>query len=62
MNSFFRRVVRFLSDESGPTAVEYAMLLMLIFLACLSAIILIGQFTAGSFQNSSNSISNVTAS
>lgn len=56
MNHLSKKLIRFLLDEEGPTAVEYAMLLMLVFLACLTAITAIGQATAGSFDGSSNSI------
>jgi pilus assembly protein Flp/PilA len=56
MNRFSKTLIRFLLDEEGPTAVEYAMLVMLVFLGCLTAITAIGQITAGSFEESCNSI------
>ena len=56
MNDLSRKVVRFLLDENGPTTVEYAMMLLLVLLAVLSVITALGQTTADSFQDSSNSI------
>jgi len=56
MKPLLNKVIRFLADDGGPTAVEYAAVLMLIFLTCLSAITVLGQSAASSFQESSNSI------
>ncbi len=53
---------RFLRSEDGPTAVEYAVMLSLIILVCLSAIMTIGQQTASSYQNSAASISSAMGS
>lgn len=35
-------VVRFLKDEDGPTAVEYAVMLALIIVVCITAITTLG--------------------
>jgi len=59
MNRFVKKIVRFLASEEGPTAVEYAMIVMLIFLVCLSAVMLIGQATSGNFEASNSSIQKV---
>jgi pilus assembly protein Flp/PilA len=56
MNTVCKTIVRFLREEDGPTTVEYAMVLLLIFLGLLTAIISIGEATATSFQESGNSI------
>ena len=56
MKSLAEKVARFLKDEDGPTAVEYAMILMLIFLAVLTTVVLIGQTTAENFESSADSI------
>ena len=56
MNSFMKKIFRFLAAEDGPTAVEYAMMVLLVFLVCLSAITIIGQSTSSSLQESSSSI------
>lgn len=37
-----RAILNFLRDESGPTAVEYAVMLALILLTCLGAIAAVG--------------------
>ena len=50
-------VRRFLRDEGGPTAVEYAVMLMLIITVCITAIQLVGRWAAGSFGDSSKKIS-----
>ena len=52
-----RHVLRFLRDESGPTAVEYAVMLALIIVFSLAAIRLFGQNTAGTFGDIRDQIS-----
>ena len=42
MNKFLRHAHRFLTSEDGPTAVEYAVMLALIIVVCLTAIQAIG--------------------
>ena len=42
MKSFALKVQRFLASEDGPTAVEYAVMLALIIIVCLTAISSIG--------------------
>ncbi|HUG92106.1 MAG TPA: Flp family type IVb pilin [Planctomycetaceae bacterium] len=42
MKSFALRVRRFLASEDGPTAVEYAVMLALIVVVCLTAIQAVG--------------------
>ena len=56
MKRFLQSITRFLADEHGPTAVEYAMLMLLVFLACLTAVTMMGQSTVASFQDSSASM------
>jgi pilus assembly protein Flp/PilA len=38
---------RFLTDESGSTAVEYAVMLALLLMACIAAISVFGQGSGG---------------
>jgi Flp pilus assembly pilin Flp len=57
MKDLCKKVVRFLLDEQGPTTVEYAMVLLLIFLAFLTAAVVLGQATATSYTESSHSVS-----
>ncbi len=42
MKNFAQKVQRFLVSEDGPTAVEYAVMLALIVIVCLTAIRSIG--------------------
>ena len=49
-------VRRFLNDEQGPTAVEYAVMLALVLMAVISAINAVGNSTSAMFQNDANRI------
>ena len=51
MKSLTQKVQRFLVSEDGPTAVEYAVMLALIVIVCLTAIRSIGQQASGTFQD-----------
>ena len=42
MNSFKNVLVNFLRNEDGPTAVEYAVMLALIIVVCITAITALG--------------------
>jgi len=42
---------RFLADESGPTAVEYAVMLALIIVVCIAAITTLGTNAASTYSN-----------
>jgi pilus assembly protein Flp/PilA len=46
----------FLKDESGPTAVEYAVMLALIIAVCFAAITVFGTNTNNSFSYSNRKI------
>ena len=46
MRNAWKKLTRFVRREDGPTAVQYALLLLLAFLACLTIITGIGQRTA----------------
>ncbi len=56
MSVWSTRIIRLLTDESGPTAVEYAALMLLLLLACLTAINILGQATAQGFAHSHDEI------
>jgi pilus assembly protein Flp/PilA len=56
MKSLAKKVQRFLVSEDGPTAVEYAVMLALIIIVCLTAIRSIGQQAANTFNNVSNEL------
>jgi pilus assembly protein Flp/PilA len=57
MKSLALKVQRFLKSEDGPTAVEYAVMLALIIIVCLTAISSIGTNASTTFGNVANSIS-----
>ena len=50
MSSFASRVVDFLLEEDGPTAVEYAVMLALIVVVCLAAVGTIGTEANAKFE------------
>ena len=49
MKSLAQKVQRFLVSEDGPTAVEYAVMLALIVIVCLTAISSVGTKTSTTF-------------
>ncbi len=51
MKSLAQKVQRFLVSEDGPTAVEYAVMLALIIIVCLTAIQALGTKTSSTFAN-----------
>jgi pilus assembly protein Flp/PilA len=51
MRVWFAKVGRFLRDEDGPTAVEYAVMLALIIVVCITAITALGQNASNVFSN-----------
>ena len=62
MNTLTQRLFRFLKSEDGPTAVEYAVMLALIVIVCLTAISSIGTNAKNTFQSVSDSLAGGTAS
>ena len=50
MNRFLEKTRNFLVSEDGPTAVEYAVMLALIVVVCLTAIQTIGTNANGTFD------------
>jgi pilus assembly protein Flp/PilA len=51
MKSLATKMHRFLVTEDGPTAVEYAVMLALIVIVCLTAIQAIGTNASATFQS-----------
>lgn len=49
-------LVNFLKDEDGPTAVEYAVMLALIIVVCLTAISVLGGNANKTFSNVASAI------
>jgi pilus assembly protein Flp/PilA len=51
MRHWLKSVVRFLQREDGPTAVEYAVMLALIIVVCITAITAMGTNANKTFSN-----------
>jgi pilus assembly protein Flp/PilA len=51
MKSLTKKVQRFLVSEDGPTAVEYAVMLALIVIVCLTAIRSVGTNANATFES-----------
>ena len=56
MRTLAQQMRRFLVSEDGPTAVEYAVMLALIIIVCLTAISAVGSNTSAVFGIVANSI------
>ena len=56
MNRLLNSVKNFLQREDGPTAVEYAVMLALIIVVCLTAIQAIGTNAASTFSSVSSQL------
>jgi pilus assembly protein Flp/PilA len=53
---FTNALIGFLKDESGPTAVEYAVMLALIIVVCLAAITTLGSNANNTFSEVGSAI------
>ncbi|GIX01981.1 MAG: Flp family type IVb pilin [Thermogutta sp.] len=62
MKSLAQKLHRFLVSEDGPTAVEYAVMLALIVIVCLTAISSLGTAARDTFQNVTDSIQSTAGS
>ena len=58
MKNFAQKVQRFLKSEDGPTAVEYAIMLALIVIVCLTAIQAVGTNARSAFTDIATDINN----
>jgi pilus assembly protein Flp/PilA len=56
MKSLALKVQRFLVSEDGPTAVEYAVMLALIVIVCLTAITTIGTKACSTFTKAASQL------
>jgi pilus assembly protein Flp/PilA len=56
MKSFAQSVQKFLVSEDGPTAVEYAVMLALIVIVCLTAIQAVGSNANVKFEQVRNAL------
>ena len=51
MHGLMSKVERFLVSEDGPTAVEYAVMLALILVACITIVTTLGKSISGTFSS-----------
>ena len=56
MRSLAMSAVEFLKKEDGPTAVEYAVMLALIIVVCITAITTLGSNANGTFVRVGNAV------
>lgn len=56
MSLLAKKLHQFLVSEDGPTAVEYAVMLALIVIVCLTAISSVGTNASTTFSNIANSL------
>jgi pilus assembly protein Flp/PilA len=56
MRNAILSVKRFLVSEDGPTAVEYAVMLALILVACITIVTTLGQSVSTTFSKVNNSM------
>jgi pilus assembly protein Flp/PilA len=56
MKNLMNSVVNFLQREDGPTAVEYAVMLALIIVVCITAITAVGTNANKTFTNVANNL------
>ena len=54
MKNFASKIKRFLKSEDGPTAVEYAVMLSLIIVVCITAVTSLGKKASTTFTNVAN--------
>ncbi len=57
MNIVVGKLRRFLSDEGGPTAVEYAFMLALILMACIAIVATLGRSLSSRFAATTTAVS-----
>ena len=57
-----KTLMRLLSDESGPTAVEYAVMLALIIGVCIGAVGFFGSSANGSWEDTSDKLGSAMGS
>ena len=61
MRNFVHRVADLLKREDGPTAVEYAVMLALIIVVCITAITTLGTNTNKTFTTVGNAIGSISS-
>ena len=61
LKKFAAPLFRFIRDESGPTAVEYAVMLALIIVVCITAITALGTNANKTFASVSSTIAGTSS-
>jgi pilus assembly protein Flp/PilA len=61
MSKLGQFAVDFLKNEDGPTAVEYAVMLALIIVVCITAISALGSNASNTFQYVGNKVSTTSS-
>ena len=56
MSNIQKKVIAFLKDENGPTAVEYAVMVALIIVVSIAAITTLGTKVTSTFSNTATKI------
>ncbi len=56
MSEFYSQFRQFLFSEDGPTAVEYAVMLALILVACITIVSTLGQSVSSTFSTVNSSV------
>jgi pilus assembly protein Flp/PilA len=62
MHRFVNTLARFLRQEDGPTAVEYAVMLALIIVVCIAAITSLGSSASQTFSYVNGNVTTPAAS
>jgi pilus assembly protein Flp/PilA len=60
MRNLITKTRQFLTSEDGPTAVEYAVMLALILVACITIITSLGTSVSGTFSTVNGSMSSAS--
>lgn len=60
-STYKSKILSFLSEESGPTAVEYAVMLSLVAITCIGATISLGNAASGAFSDTSDKLISATS-
>jgi pilus assembly protein Flp/PilA len=56
MNSLVKQIRKFIASEDGPTAVEYAVMLALILVACITIVTTLGSNVSQTFSTVNGSV------
>ena len=59
MKKFMSKVESFMKDESGPTAVEYAVMLALIIVVCIASVTALGEAADQKFSSVEGTLTSI---